>query len=48
MSVEWLDAGSTEAFDVLTEVMLRSGGSEEELPALGRVRFCALSSGTFA
>jgi hypothetical protein len=48
MSVEWLDAGSTEAFEVLTEVMLRSGGSEDELPALGRVRFCALSSGPFA
>ena len=47
MSVEWLDAGSTEAFEVLTEVMLRSGGSQDGLPALGRVRFCALSSATF-
>jgi hypothetical protein len=48
MAVEWTDFGSTEVFDVLTEGMLSGGGSEGELPSLGRVRFCALSSATFA
>jgi hypothetical protein len=48
IAIEWADFASTEVFDLLTETMLDSSRSEGELPELGRVRFCALSSATFA
>ena len=48
IAVEWMDFASAEVFGVLTDVMLGTGGSEAEVPALGRVRFCALSSATLA
>jgi hypothetical protein len=46
-AIEWADCGSTDVFDMLTEVIQDGAGSESELPALGRVRFCALSAATF-
>ena len=48
IAVEWTDS-PTEVFGVLTEIMLSgNAASESERPALGRVRFCALSSATLA
>src|SRR5215469_13533417 len=44
IAVEWMDFASTGVFGVLTEIMLSGGGSEGEVLALGRVRFCALAS----
>jgi hypothetical protein len=45
IAVEWTDLASTAVSAVLTETMLASGGNEHGcLPALGRVRFCALAS----
>jgi hypothetical protein len=48
IAVEWTDFASTGVSSVLTEVTLSSAGSQGEAPALGRVRFCALSSATLA
>jgi hypothetical protein len=48
MAVEWTDFASKEVFGVLTEVMLSGAGREDEVPALGRVRFCAQASATLA
>jgi hypothetical protein len=43
MAVEWADFASSAVFALMTETMLTSGSgpSEGEVPALGRVRFCA-------
>jgi hypothetical protein len=46
IAVEWTDAASTAIFDVLADVMLSSERDECDAPALGRVRFCALSTAT--
>jgi len=47
-AVEWTSFASTAVLSVLTEVTLSGGGSECAVPALGRVRFCALSPATIA
>lgn len=47
IAVEWTDFASREVFDALTEVML-SSGSAGDVVAVGRVRFCALSSAKVA
>jgi hypothetical protein len=46
IAVEWLEFASTGVSAVMTETMLNSGGGDGEgpMPALGRVRFCALAS----
>jgi hypothetical protein len=44
IAVEWMDLASTAVSAVLTETMLTSGRHEDAcLPALGRVRYCALA-----
>jgi hypothetical protein len=50
MAVEWLEFASTGVSAVITETMLNSGRGDGErpMPTLGRVRFCALASGTTA
>lgn len=48
IAIEWADFASTEVFDLLTDTMLDNGRTAGEIPELGRVRFCALSSATFA
>lgn len=47
IAVEWTEFASREVFDALTEVM-QSSGSDGDVVALGRVRFCALSSAKVA
>jgi hypothetical protein len=46
IAVEWMEFASTGVAAVMTETMLNSGGGDGErpMPALGRVRFCALAS----
>jgi hypothetical protein len=48
LSVEWLEFGSTGVSTVMTATMLNGGGGDGGCPrpTLGRVRFCALASGT--
>jgi hypothetical protein len=43
VAVEWEDFASTGVFALMTETLLTggSGKSEYEMPALGRIRFCA-------
>jgi hypothetical protein len=48
IAVEWTYFASEAVFDVLVDTMLGSQGSDAEVPALGRVRFCARSSATLA
>lgn len=50
IAVEWMEFASTGVSAVMTETMLNSGGGagERPMPTLGRVRFCALASGTGA
>lgn len=50
IAVEWMEFASTGVSAVMTETMLNSGGGDGErpMPTLGRVRFCALASGTAA
>ena len=48
IAIEWADFASTEVFSVLTDILLGGGRTEGDIPELGRVRFCALSSATFA
>ncbi len=45
IGVEWTDFASTGVSALMTEAMLSSGSREstQDLPALGRVRFCALA-----
>lgn len=46
--VEWMEFASTGVSAVMTEAMLNSGGFDggRPMPTLGRVRFCALASGS--
>ena len=50
IAVEWMEFASTGVSAVITETMLTSGCSEVgcRIPALGRVRFCALAPATGA
>ena len=43
IAIEWADFASSAVFALMTETLLTggSGPSEGEMPALGRVRFCA-------
>ena len=45
IAVEWMEFASTGVSALLTETMLNSGedNGERPMPALGRVRFCALA-----
>jgi len=43
LAVEWMEFAATGVSAVLTETMLTSGQSRCRIPALGRVRFCALA-----
>jgi hypothetical protein len=46
--VEWVAVASPGVTALMTETMLKSGGGNDgrAMPALGRVPFCALASGT--
>lgn len=48
IAVEWTDFASTGVFALMTESMLASGPrvGANEMPALGRVRFCARAPAT--
>jgi hypothetical protein len=43
VAIEWADFASRTVFGLMTETLLTGGSdqSEGEMPALGRVRFCA-------
>jgi hypothetical protein len=43
LAVEWTEFASTGVSAVMTETMLTSGEAADQMPALGRVRFCALA-----
>ena len=43
LAIEWMEFASTGVSVVLTETMLTSGEAGRRMPALGRVRFCALA-----
>jgi len=46
IAVEWMEFASAGVSAVMTESMLNSGGDESKrpMPALGRVRYCALAA----
>jgi hypothetical protein len=46
IAVEWMEFASTGVSAVMTETMLTGGEAGWRLPALGRVRFCALAPAT--
>jgi hypothetical protein len=50
IAVEWTEFASTGVSAVMMETMLSCGAGDGErpMPTLGRVRFCALASGTAA